>query len=92
MICLSTENDFNKKLEKIAPYVIQAGPLPLPVSDTLIEILKMYLDEEDVEFIKFFKTKKSLSLEQLVKKGSKKGWSEDDLKRVGDKLAKKGFI
>ena len=64
--------------------------MPFPNTDTFIEILKFYLDEEDAEFIAAFKRKKSMTMEQLKKK--LKDMSEDKIDQMATKLAKKGFI
>ncbi|MHA1683075.1 MAG: 4Fe-4S binding protein [Promethearchaeota archaeon] len=81
---------FAKDLKRAATNIIGAGPIPFPVSETLLEILKFYLDEEDAYFIaKAFRTKKSLSMEQLVKKLK---MEEGEIDRIASKIAKKGFI
>ena len=85
-----TPEQFEKKLKRAATNIIGAGPLPFPVTDTLKKILKYYLDEEEVLFIgKAFKTKKSLNMEQLVKKTKKE---EKEIERICENLAQKGFI
>ncbi|MBD3186978.1 4Fe-4S dicluster domain-containing protein [Candidatus Bathyarchaeota archaeon] len=81
---------YEKNLKRAATNIIGAGPIPFPVSDTLLEILKFYLDEEDAYFIaKAYRTKKSLNMEQLVKKLK---MDEKEIDRIASKIAKKGFI
>ncbi|MHA1784170.1 MAG: ATP-binding protein [Candidatus Helarchaeota archaeon] len=84
------EDELLKKIKKAAKIITSAGPLPFPISDTFIKILKYYLDEEDIELIKAFRSKKSLTMEQL--KGKLKDLSEEEIDRRAAKLAKKGFI
>ncbi|NVM03951.1 MAG: 4Fe-4S binding protein [Candidatus Helarchaeota archaeon] len=79
-----------KKINKAAKIILSAGMMPFPPTDTFIEILKFYLDEEDMDFIKAFKTKKSMTMEQLQKKLP--DLSEDEIDKKAAKLAKKGFI
>jgi len=52
---MSDRDLFLTKLKKVAKIIIKAGVLPFTVSDTFLELLKFYLDEEDVEFILNFK-------------------------------------
>ncbi|MHA1340157.1 MAG: ATP-binding protein [Promethearchaeota archaeon] len=85
-----SEDEIEKKYKRAASAIIKAGTLPFVVTDTFIEILKRYLDEKEAEFIgKYFKLKKSLSHEQLKKKSK---LSDEEIKEIIDKLAKKGFI
>ena len=77
------------KYRKAARVVVKAGFLPFPVNDTMIELLKILLDEEDLDFIMAFKRKPSQTMEQL--KVSSKMSEEEILSHV-KKLAKKGFI
>ncbi|MHA1143963.1 MAG: ATP-binding protein [Candidatus Helarchaeota archaeon] len=82
--------DLMKKIKKAAKIISSAGPLPFPISDTFIKILKYYLDDEDIELIKAFKFKKSMTMDQL--KSKLKDLSEEEIDRRAAKLAKKGFI
>jgi Na+-translocating ferredoxin:NAD+ oxidoreductase RNF subunit RnfB len=83
------EPNLIKKLKQAASAVIGAGPIPFPVTDTLMEILKFYLDEEDLEFLKAFRMKSSMSMEELMKKTK---LEETQVNEKANKLAKKGFI
>ncbi|MBD3353536.1 MAG: hypothetical protein GF364_18780, partial [Candidatus Lokiarchaeota archaeon] len=79
-----------KKYKKAAKVISSAGILPLPPTDTMVEILKYYLVEEELDFIKkTFRIKKSLSTKQLVRKSK---LPEEDAIRLAEQLAKKGFI
>ena len=86
---MSDQDLFLTKLKKVARIIIKAGVLPFAASDTFLELLKFYLDEEDVEFILNFKHRSSMNTEQL-KKNSR--LSEEEIKRKAEKLARKGFI
>ncbi len=84
------KDELIEKYRKAARTIIKAGVMPFPLTDTFIEILRYYLDEEDLEFIKAFKLKQSLTMDQLKKK--LKDLSEEEIDRRARKLAKKGFI
>jgi ferredoxin len=82
--------DLEKKYASAANAIIKAGIIPFPNNDTLHEILKIYLDEDDLDFInKCFKGKSSLSLDEVVKKTK---LSAEEVEEKANKLAKKGFI
>ena len=69
--------------------IVKAGVLPTPVNNTLIEILKTQLTEEELDFINAFRRKTSQTMDQL-KKTSK--LSEPQILSFVKRLAKKGFI
>ncbi|GAG99284.1 unnamed protein product, partial [marine sediment metagenome] len=58
-------------------------------NNTMMELLKLLIDEEQLNFIMAFSKKQSQTMEQL-KKSSK--MSEDEIIAHVEKLAKKGFI
>ncbi len=60
----------DEKYKKTAFVITKAGILPTPVNKTLIEILKLLLTEDELDFINAFKRKTSQTMEQL-KKSSK---------------------
>ncbi|HMF30573.1 MAG TPA: 4Fe-4S binding protein [Candidatus Lokiarchaeia archaeon] len=79
-----------KKYADAANAIIKAGIIPFPNNDTVHEILKNYLDEDDLDFIiKAFKGKPSLSIDEVVKKTK---LSPEEVEEKADRLAKKGFI
>ncbi len=87
---MSNADAAEKKFQKAAQLIAGAGMMPFTVTDTLLEIVKCYLDEDDADFINAaFEKAKSLSLEQLKEKT---GFSEDKIKEKTDALAKKGII
>ncbi|MHA1535646.1 MAG: ATP-binding protein [Promethearchaeota archaeon] len=79
----------DEKYKKAAHTIIKAGVLPTPVNKTLIEILKLLLTEDELDFINAFKRKTSQTMEQL-KKSSK--LPESQILSFVKGLAKKGFI
>jgi len=79
----------DEKYKKAAHIIIKAGVLPTPVNKTLIEILKLLLTEDELDFINAFKRKASQTMEQL-KKSSK--LPETQILLFVKELAKKGFI
>ncbi|KKN26189.1 hypothetical protein LCGC14_0877190 [marine sediment metagenome] len=78
-----------EKYRRAARVIVMAGRFPLPVNETLIEILKYLIDGDEIEFIMAFKRKKSQTLEQL-KKSSK--LPEEEILHKIKSLAKKGVI
>jgi len=79
----------DEKYKKAAFIITKAGVLPTPVNKTLIEILKLLLTEDELDFINAFKRKTSQTMEQL-KKNSK--MPETQILSFVKGLAKKGFI
>ncbi len=78
-----------EKYKKAAQVIIRAGILPFPLTDTLLEIMRYIIREEDLDFIMAFKRKFSQTMEQL-KKSSK--MSEEKILGHVNYLAKKGVI
>ncbi|KFO67270.1 hypothetical protein ER57_11805 [Smithella sp. SCADC] len=78
------------KYARAADIIVRAGILPFVISDTLLEIVKIYLTEEEIDFIiKNFDKETTLSIDQLKEKS---GLSATDIEKMTDGLAKKGFI
>ena len=78
-----------EKYKKVAQVIIRAGILPFPLTDTLLEIMRYIIREEDLDFIMAFKRKFSQTMEQL-KKSSK--MSEEEILGHTNYLATKGVI
>ncbi|MBY9002463.1 MAG: 4Fe-4S binding protein [Candidatus Lokiarchaeota archaeon] len=75
---------------KAGNIIIKAGMLPFPVTDTLIELLKILYTEEELEFIiKTFKRKKSQTVDEL-EKSSKMG--KEDIIGIIEPLTDKGAV
>jgi len=79
----------DENYKKAGHIIIKAGILPTPVNQTLIEILKLLLTEDELEFINAFKRKTSQTMDEL-KRTSK--LPETQILSFVKKLAKKGFI
>lgn len=77
------------KYKKAAKVIISAGQFPFPINDTLLEILQLAVDEEDLDFILAFRRKTSQTMEQL-KKSSK--MTDKEILRHVSSLAKVGLI
>lgn len=87
---MSEQEELMKKYKKAAQTIIAAGPMPFPLSETFVKILEYYLDEKDIELVKAFKIKPSMTMDQLQKK--LKDWTEEEIDTQARKLAKKGFM
>ncbi len=83
------EDPVTTKYRNAANTIIKAGPIPFPPNDTVIELLKAQLDDEDLEFIKAFRGSPSLNIDEMKKKTK---LSEEEIDKRAAKLAKKGFI
>lgn len=78
-----------EKYKRVAGVINTAGGTPFPIGNTLIEILKYFIEEDELDFIMAFKREKSQTMEQL-KKNSK--LSEEEILKKVEILAKKGVI
>ena len=79
-----------KKYKRAAQIINGAGGTPVAIGDTLINILRFILpDEEALAFIKYFKRKKTQTMEQLKETTS---LPEEEILRNVEKLAKIGLI
>ena len=75
---------------KAGNIIIKAGMLPFPVTDTLIEILKILYTREELEFIiQTFKRKKSQTVDELVKSSK---MDEKEIIRIIEPLTNKGAV
>ena len=75
--------------KKAARVIVKAGVFPFPITDTMIDILKMLITEEEIELVMAFKRNSSQSMDQL-KQSSK--MSEDRIVKYTNSLAKIGLI
>ena len=79
-----------EKFKKAAGIIASAGMIPFAISDTLMEIIRFYLDEDDADFINAaFDRGKTLSADQLKEKT---GFPVEKIRKKVDSLAKKGII
>ncbi len=77
--------------KKAAKAIISAGVLPIPINDTMIEILKIIIDPNELDLVLAFQRKKSQTMEQLLKSTKGKKDENEILKKV-ESLAKNGVI
>ena len=78
-----------QKYRNAARTIVKAGSFPFPISDTMIELLKLLIDEEQLDFISAFRRKISQTMEQLIKSSK---MSENEILTHVEKLAKMGFL
>ena len=79
-----------EKVVKAARIIVKSGMLPFPITETLIEIMELLYEEEELDFIiNSFKRKPSQTMPELIK--SSKMSEEDILKNINS-LASKGAI
>ncbi|MFX1320158.1 MAG: ATP-binding protein [Promethearchaeota archaeon] len=83
------DKNIDMKYRKAADIINKAGQFPYPVTDTLIEILKHNIKEENLDFIMAFEKNLSQTIEQLK---ASCGLREEDILQKVDALAKKGVI
>lgn len=74
-----------------ARIIASAGMLPFPVNETLLDILKLIVEEDELPFIIAFKRKKSQTIQELLKTTRGKMTEDEILKHI-ESLAKKGLI
>lgn len=79
----------DEKYIQICHIIIAAGGTPLPVNDTLLEIIRRVILEDEVDFIMAFKDKNSQTIDQLKESS---GLTEEQIVQITDRLAKKGVI
>jgi len=83
-----TEN-IDKKYRNAANVINKAGEFPYPITDALIDILKLNIKEEHLDFILAFKNQISQTIDQLKESS---GLTEEEITQKTDELAKKGVI
>jgi Na+-translocating ferredoxin:NAD+ oxidoreductase RNF subunit RnfB len=87
---MSENEAVEQKFKQAAGLISSAGMVPFAITDTLMEIIRFYLDEDDVDFINAsFDRSKSLSYDQLK---AKTGFSDERIRTKTESLAKKGII
>jgi len=75
---------------KVTRAIVKAGPMPFPVSDTLIELLKELITVDQANFIaKVFNRKPNMNIEEIKKKAD---LSEQEILNLLDTLQYNGII
>ncbi len=82
-----TESD--EQYQKAANILNKAGNLQYPISNTVIDILKFNIKEQDLDLVMAFENSISQTMEQLLKSS---GLSEEEILKKVDNLAKRGVI
>ena len=73
--------------QKSAQNIVNAGQFPIPISDTLLEIMQAIMTKEQVEFVQRFK--KPMNMEELKETSQ---LDEVDLQQLLDALMHEGVI
>ncbi len=74
---------------EVTATINSAGGTPFPLTDTLVRIIRMLVDEDELDFILAFKKNKSQTLDQLKESS---GLPEGEILKKTQALAKKGII
>jgi Pyruvate/2-oxoacid:ferredoxin oxidoreductase delta subunit len=74
---------------KTARTIAKAGAIPFPISDTLIKLLKILINEEQAEFVSSVFKKPSLNLDQIKENTN---LDEKEIKRLLEELMDTGII
>ena len=86
-------NEFDVKYKEIGNILNKAGPYIL--TDSVIEILKYSISEDNIDFLMAFKKNISQTMEQLkesIGKFCKNSYSEEEILKKVDQLAKRGVM
>ena len=86
-------NEIDAKYKTIGTILNRAGPYLL--TDSVIEILKYSISEDNLDFLMAFKKNISQTMEQLKESTTKyceKTYSEEDILKKVDQLAKRGVM
>jgi len=76
---------------KLARTIVKAGPMPFPISDTLLELLNMIITDEQADFIvKVFSRKPNMNSEEIKKKTAE--MSDQELEKMLEVLQYNGVI
>ena len=79
-----------KSWYKLARTVVKAGNLPFPISDTLLDLLKMLIADDQAEFIiSVFARKPNLTIEEIKKRID---WEESSILEMLETLMDNGII
>jgi Pyruvate/2-oxoacid:ferredoxin oxidoreductase delta subunit len=78
-----------ERYREVTSTINKSGGTPFPETDTLVDIVKLLVDEDELEMVLAFKQQKSQTLEQLKQSS---GMAEDDILKKTESLAAKGII
>lgn len=87
---MTVHAELEEKYRRAAELIARAGMVPFRVTDTLIDIVKFYINEDDAGFIiQNFSAKTTLSVDEIRLTS---GMTDDEIREKTDSLAKKGII
>jgi Pyruvate/2-oxoacid:ferredoxin oxidoreductase delta subunit/DNA-binding Lrp family transcriptional regulator len=81
--------DIDAKYRKAANILNKAGGFPYPITNTMLDILKFNIKEENLDFVMAFNKNISQTMEQLKESS---GLSEEQILNKADTLAKRGVL
>lgn len=86
---MPTEADIEKKYKLAANAIGTAGGTPIPANDTVLRLLRYYIEEDELDFVIAFMGRKSQTLAQLK---DSTGLSETEILQKTSALAARGVI
>jgi len=81
--------EIEKKYKLAANAIGSAGGTPIPANDTVLKLLRYYIEEDELDFVIAFMGRKSQNMEQL-REGT--GLTEDEIIAKTSALAARGVI
>lgn len=81
--------DIDAEYRKAANILNKAGGFPYPIKNTILDILKLNINEQNLDLVMAFKKNISQTMDQLKKNS---GLSEADILKKADALAKRGVL
>jgi len=79
----------DQKYQSAAQAIIKAGGMPLPINETLLKLLRFYIEEDDLDFVLSFSKSKSQTMSQLKESS---GLTEEQILTKVKTLAGRGVI
>jgi len=86
---MTTAISIEDKYKMAGGAISMAGGTPIPVNDTLVKILRYFIQEDELDFVIAFKGRKSQTMEQLKQNT---GLSEEEISAKVKRLASRGVI
>ena len=82
-------SDIDVKYKQVANILNKAGGFPYPITNTMLDILKLNIEENNLDLVMAFKKNISQTMEQLKESS---GLSEEEILKKADTLAKRGVL
>ncbi|MFW6334175.1 MAG: hypothetical protein ACOC0W_02815, partial [Desulfosalsimonas sp.] len=86
---MAADKSIDEKYKEVGHIISGAGGTPVPVNDTLVELLKYFIRDDELDFLTAFADRKSQTLEQLMETT---GLDESEIKAKTEALARRGVI